>query len=118
MTFIETKSTTTHSHSHSHAAAHSHEIQGPSAAMYLDLLKQYLIEHFGPVHEDEEEGKYRFEVEIPDVDELVSVSVSMEDFSIEVSGVDEVVCADSKIKQSVQNVVSRITSLLDVDYII
>lgn len=81
--------------------------------MYLDVLKQYLIEHFGSVQEDEEEAKYRFELEVPggfEQETLVQVSVSMEDFSIE--------CENDKIREKVQKVVSRITSLLDVDYIL
>lgn len=40
----------------------------------------------------------------------VQVSVSMEDFSVE--------CEEENIKAEVEKVVSRITSLLDVDYII
>ena len=80
--------------------------------MYLDVLKQYLIEHFGSIREDEEEAKYRFELEVPGGinEESVQVSVSMEDFSIE--------CSNLNIKSNVEKVVSRITSLLDVDYII
>ena len=77
--------------------------------MYLDVLKQYLIEHFGSIREDEEEAKYRFELEVPGGinEESVQVSVSMEDFSIE--------CSNLNIKSNVEKVVSRITSLLDVD---
>lgn len=101
---LETKST----HSHSHNVP----TQGPSAALYLDVLKQYLIEYFGSVREDEEEAKYRFDLEVPgdQEDKFVQVSVSMEDFSIE--------CEDLKIKSEVEKVVARIISLLDVDYII
>ena len=80
--------------------------------MYLDVLKQYLIEYFGQVREDEEEVKYRFEMEVPGGNEerSVQVSVSMEDFSVE--------CEEASIKVEVEKVVSRITSLLDVDYIL
>lgn len=98
---LETKSSHSQSHGHSH---------GPSAALYLDVLKQYLIEHFGSVREDEEEAKYRFELEVAGSDQMIEVAVSMEDFSID--------CDDEKTKGQVQNVVQRITSLLDVDYIL
>lgn len=78
----------------------------------MDVLKQYLIEYFGQINEDEEEVKYRFEMEVPGGNEerSVQVSVSMEDFSVE--------CEEENIKAEVEKVVSRITSLLDVDYII
>lgn len=101
--FVETKSTSSHSHTN---------VQGPSAALYLDVLKQYLIEYFGQIQEDEDEAKYRFEMEVPGGKEekVVEVAVSMEDFSVE--------CEDERLKGEVQRVVSRITSLLDVDYIL
>lgn len=78
----------------------------------MDVLKQYLIEHFGQIREDEDEAKYCFDLEVPgeEVEKIVQVSVSMEDFSVE--------CDSSVLKGEVESVVSRITSLLDVDYII
>jgi len=78
----------------------------------LDVLKQYLIEHFGQVREDEEEAKYRFDLEVPGESEerVIEVAVSMEDFSVE--------CESIILKGEVESVVSRISSLLDVDYII
>lgn len=71
-----------------------------------------MIEYFGQVREDEDEAKYRFEMEVPGEKEerLVDVSVSMEDFSVD--------CEDEHLKNEVEKVVSRITSLLDVDYIL
>ena len=97
---LETKST------------HSHSNHGPSAALYLDVIKQYLIEYFGQVREDEDEAKYKFDLEVPGEAEerVVEVSVSMEDFSVE--------CEEESLKKDVEKVVTRITSLLDVDYII
>lgn len=108
--FLETKSS--HSHSHSHGHTGHQDIQGPSAALYLDVLKQYLIEYFGQIREDEEEVKYRFEMEVPGGNEerSVQVAVSMEDFGVE--------CEEESVKVEVEKVVSRITSLLDVDYIL
>lgn len=109
---LETKSTSSHSHNHNQSMK-SHDIQGPSAALYLDVLKQYLIEYFGQIREDEDEAKYRFEMEVPGGKEdegLVDVSVSMEDFSVE--------CEDDHLRKEVEKVVSRIISLLDVDYIL
>ena len=75
-------------------------------------MKQYLIEYFGQVREDEEEVRYRFEMEVPGGNEerSVPVAVSMEDFSVE--------CEEEGIKVEVEKVVARITSLLDVDYIL
>ena len=111
--FLETKSSQSHGHSHAHGnTVQSQDIQGPSAALYLDVLKQYLIEHFGQVREDEDEAKYRFELEVPGETEerIVPVTVSMEDFAVE--------CEVESLKESVEKVVSRITSLLDVDYIV
>lgn len=80
--------------------------------MYLDVLKQYLIEYFGQVREDEDEVKYRFDMEVPGGSEerTVEVAVSMEDFSVE--------CEEATLKTEVEKVVARITSLLDVDYIL
>lgn len=75
-------------------------------------MKQYLIEYFGQVREDEEEVKYCFDMEVPGGNEerTVEVSVSMEDFSVE--------CEEPTLKAEVEKVVTRITSLLDVDYIL
>lgn len=97
----ETKSATLHQHDAGN---------GPSASLYLDVLKQYLIEHFGTVQEDSDEGKYRFELELKDCERIVPVAVSMEDFAVE--------CDDARGHELVSAVVSRITSLLDVDYIV
>ena len=71
-----------------------------------------MIEHFGSIREDESEAKYRFDLEIPGGDEekFVEVSVSMEDFEVE--------CEVENLKVQVEKIVSRITSLLDVDYIL
>ena len=104
---LETKSA--HGHGHGHNAAPS---QGPSAALYLDVIKQYLIEYFGQVREDEDEAKYKFDLEVPGEAEerVVEVSVSMEDFSVE--------CEEEILKKDVEKIVTHITSLLDVDYII
>lgn len=78
----------------------------------MDVIKQYLIEYFGQVREDEDEAKYKFDLEVPGEAEerVVEVSVSMEDFSVE--------CEEESLKKDVEKVVTRITSLLDVDYII
>ncbi len=78
--------------------------------MYLDVLKQYLIEHFGQVDEDENEAKYRFEFEVKDSESFIPVAVSMEDFAVE--------CEHMEAKETVEAAVKRISSLLDVDYII
>ena len=100
---LETKSAQGHSHNNA---------QGPSAALYLDVIKQYLIEYFGLVREDEDEAKYKFDLEVPGEAEerVVEVSVSMEDFSVE--------CEEEILKKDVEKIVTHITSLLDVDYII
>ena len=80
----------------------------------MDVLKQYLIEYFGQVREDENEAKYKFDFEIPVTSEsdeqIVEVSVSMETFSVE--------CTDERAKKEVERIVSRVVSLLDVDYIL
>ncbi len=102
--FVETKSVKEHHHDH------SGPVNGPSASLYLDVLKQYLIEHFGQVSENENEAKYRFEIEIKDSEMLIPVAVSMEDFVVE--------CEHAEAKETVEAAVKRISSLLDVDYII
>lgn len=108
---LETKS---QSHGHSHGHTGTHDVTGPSAALYLDVLKQYLIEYFGLVREDENEAKYKFDFEVPvaseSYEQVVEVAVSMEDFSVE--------CIDERAKTEVERIVSRVVSLLDVDYII
>lgn len=98
----ETKSHKEHSH--------SGPLTGPSASLYLDVLKQYLIEHFGQVVEDENDAKYRFDIEVKDMDVNVPVAVSMEDFAVE--------CDHAEARATVEAAVARISSLLDVDYII
>ena len=103
--FLETKSIKGH-HQHDHTGP----VTGPSASLYLDVLKQYLIEHFGPVSEDENEAKYRFEIEVKNSDAFIPVAVSMEDFAVD--------CDHAEARETVEAAVKRISSLLDVDYII
>lgn len=107
LTFLlETKSSGKEHGHHDHVGP----VHGPSASLYLDVLKQYLIEHFGVVNEDENEAKYRFEIEVKDSDAPIPVAVSMEDFAVE--------CAHDDAKSTVEAAVKRISSLLDVDYIL